>query len=118
MVLSLLYLFFIYPIEIFIETVFSVSIKLFSDPGIAIIFVSLCVQFLVLPLYKRADAIYTSPSGLVFYWTLNNLFSLAKKGDIVLTDYPEYDLEAMEKRMYAFHDYVRDPSNWTVLFSE
>ncbi len=54
---SFLYLFFIYPIEIFIETVFSISMKLFVDPGISIIFVSLCVQLLVLPLYKRADAV-------------------------------------------------------------
>ena len=51
------YLFFIYPIEIFIETVFSLSMKLFSNPGISIIFVSLFVQLLVLPLYKRADAL-------------------------------------------------------------
>lgn len=57
MVSSFLYLFFIYPIEIFIETVFSLSMKIFSDPGISIIFVSLCVQLLVLPLYKRADAV-------------------------------------------------------------
>ncbi|HAV01537.1 MAG TPA: hypothetical protein DCW47_10165 [Lachnospiraceae bacterium] len=31
--------------------------KIFSNPGIAIIFVSLLVQTLVLPLYKRADAL-------------------------------------------------------------
>ncbi|MCR5649737.1 MAG: membrane protein insertase YidC [Lachnospiraceae bacterium] len=54
---NFLYLFFIYPIEIFIETVFSLSMKVFSDAGISIIFVSLAVQFLVLPLYKRADAL-------------------------------------------------------------
>jgi len=41
----------------FIETVFSLSMKVFSDPGISIIFVSLAVQLLVLPLYKRADAL-------------------------------------------------------------
>ena len=57
MLSSFLYLFFIYPIEIFIETVFSLSMKIFSNPGIAIIFVSLLVQTLVLPLYKRADAL-------------------------------------------------------------
>ncbi|MBR5377225.1 MAG: membrane protein insertase YidC [Lachnospiraceae bacterium] len=57
MISSFLYLFFIYPIEIFIETVFSLSMKFFSNPGISIIFVSLFVQLLVLPLYKRADAL-------------------------------------------------------------
>ncbi len=57
MISSFLYLFFIYPIEIFIETVFSLSMKLFSNPGISIIFVSVFVQLLVLPLYKRADAL-------------------------------------------------------------
>ena len=51
-----LYLIFIYPIEMFIETVFTVSMKVSSNPGISIIFVSLLVQILVLPLYKRAEA--------------------------------------------------------------
>ncbi len=57
MLSSFLYLFFIYPIEIFIETVFSLAMKVFNNPGISIIFVSLFVQLLVLPLYKRADAL-------------------------------------------------------------
>ncbi|MCR5790908.1 MAG: membrane protein insertase YidC [Lachnospiraceae bacterium] len=57
MISSFLYLFFIYPIETFIEMIFSLSMKLFSNPGVSIIFVSLFVQLLVLPLYKRADAL-------------------------------------------------------------
>ena len=36
--------------------IFAVTNRLVPHPGIAIIFLSLAVNFLVLPLYKRADA--------------------------------------------------------------
>lgn len=39
----------------FIETVFSISMDMIDSAGYAIIFVSLAVQLLVLPMYKRAD---------------------------------------------------------------
>ncbi|MCQ2471777.1 MAG: membrane protein insertase YidC [Clostridia bacterium] len=45
------------PLEYFIETVFTFSNALFKNPGIAIIFVSIAVQILVFPLYKKADDI-------------------------------------------------------------
>ena len=38
------------------EMIFAVTNRLVPHPGIAIIFLSLAVNFLVLPLYKRADA--------------------------------------------------------------
>ena len=52
---SYLYALIIYPIELFIETVFSISMEMVPSAGYAIVFVSLAVQLLVLPLYKRAD---------------------------------------------------------------
>ena len=52
---SYLYALIIYPIEMFIETVFSISMEMIDSAGYAIIFVSLAVQLLVLPMYKRAD---------------------------------------------------------------
>lgn len=45
------------PLELIFGFIYSVSIGLIHNPGIAIIILSLCVNFLVLPLYKRADAI-------------------------------------------------------------
>lgn len=45
----------IYPIEVFIETVFTISEKMIPSVGYAIVFVSLAVQLLALPLYRRAD---------------------------------------------------------------
>ncbi len=45
------------PLEYFIETVFTFSNALFKNPGVAIIFVSIAVQILVFPLYKKADDI-------------------------------------------------------------
>ncbi len=54
---KLLYTVIISPIEYFIETVFTTMNVLFSHPGMAIIFVSVAVQLLCFPLYKRADDI-------------------------------------------------------------
>ena len=41
-----------------------------------------------------------------------------KSGEIEVSDHTEYDLESMQKRIYAFHDDVRDPDNWEIRFSE
>lgn len=54
------YLIIIYSIEIFIESVFSIYMKIFDNLGISIFFVRFLVQALVLPLFKRADAIQES----------------------------------------------------------
>lgn len=52
-----LYNIFIMPIELLLEFVFSLADNVFTNPGVCIIVVSLVVNFLVLPLYNRADAI-------------------------------------------------------------
>lgn len=54
---EILYSIFITPIELFIELVFTVMNLVFKNPGFAIIFVSIAVQLLCFPLYKKADAI-------------------------------------------------------------
>ena len=48
---------FIMPLELLFEIVFSIFYRLFSNPGISILALSLVMNFLVLPLYRRADAI-------------------------------------------------------------
>ncbi len=45
------------PLELFFETIYSVSLSTVQNPGAAIFPLSLCVNFLLLPLYNRADAI-------------------------------------------------------------
>ncbi|MCQ2397677.1 MAG: YidC/Oxa1 family membrane protein insertase [Sphaerochaetaceae bacterium] len=55
--MSLLYALLIGPIEFIIEFVFAIIYRFSENPGISIIGVSLIVQLLVLPLYKRSDAI-------------------------------------------------------------
>ena len=52
---SYLYALIIYPIEMFIESVFTISMNMIPSSGYAIVFVSIAVQLLVLPMYKRAD---------------------------------------------------------------
>ena len=55
-VLSLLYALLIGPLELLFEVIYVVSRRILNDPGVAIIFLSLAMNFLVLPLYRRADA--------------------------------------------------------------
>lgn len=52
---SFLYSLIISPLVLFFEVVFSIANRLIGNAGLAIIFLSLAVNFLVLPLYKRAD---------------------------------------------------------------
>ena len=53
---SMLSAFFIGPLKLVFEVIFQISYTLIHNPGISIIFLSLAMNFLVLPLYKRADA--------------------------------------------------------------
>ena len=53
---SLLGSIFIGPLKLIFEVIFQVSYELIWDPGFCIIVLSLCMNLLVLPLYKRADA--------------------------------------------------------------
>ena len=53
--LSMLYTFIISPLELLFEVIFSVANRIIGNAGLSIIFLSLAVNFLVLPLYKRAD---------------------------------------------------------------
>jgi len=55
--MSFLYALFIYPLELLFEVVFSIANRIVGHPGFAIIILSLAVNFLVLPLYKRADEV-------------------------------------------------------------
>jgi YidC/Oxa1 family membrane protein insertase len=53
---SVLYTILIGPIKLFFEVVYSCVYNITANPGISIIFLSLAINFLVLPLYMRADA--------------------------------------------------------------
>ena len=55
-ILSSIYQVLIGPLELFFEVVYSFAYQLIGDPGFAIVFLSLAMNFLVLPLYRRADA--------------------------------------------------------------
>ena len=53
--LSALYTLIISPLELLFEIIFTIANKIIGNEGLSIIFLSLAVNFLVLPLYKRAD---------------------------------------------------------------
>ncbi len=55
--LSVLYNIVIMPLVLIMELIFSIGYRAFSNPGLAIIGVSLGVNLLSFPLYRRADAI-------------------------------------------------------------
>ena len=54
---EILYSILIQPLQLFFEVVFVLANRQLSHPGFAIIALSLVMNFLVLPLYRRADAI-------------------------------------------------------------
>lgn len=54
--ISILESIFIGPLKILFEMIFQIANSVVGDPGISIIFLSLTMNILVLPLYKRADA--------------------------------------------------------------
>ena len=58
-ILSMLYTLIISPLELLFEVIFMVANKIIGNEGISIIFLSLAVNALVLPLYKRADELQT-----------------------------------------------------------
>ncbi len=45
------------PLELLFEVIFSLAYRVLKSPGFTIVFLSLAVNFLVLPLYRRADAL-------------------------------------------------------------
>ena len=47
---------FIGPLKLVFELIFQLANSFVDHPGISIIFLSLCMNILVLPLYRRADA--------------------------------------------------------------
>ncbi len=53
--LSVLYTLILSPLELLFEVVFTIANRIIGNPGLSIIFLSLAFNFLVLPLYKRAD---------------------------------------------------------------
>ncbi|MBQ7506386.1 MAG: membrane protein insertase YidC [Lachnospiraceae bacterium] len=55
MIGTCLYTIFIYPLQLLFETVFDIFYSIGGNPGVSILCVSLVVNFLALPLYRRAD---------------------------------------------------------------
>ena len=53
--LTVLYTLIISPLELLFEVVFTIANRIIGNPGFSIVFLSLAFNFLVLPLYKRAD---------------------------------------------------------------
>lgn len=54
---SLVWSFLIGPLKLIFEVIFQTANELVNDPGLSIIFLSLAMNLLVLPLYRRSDAI-------------------------------------------------------------
>ena len=54
-ILDALYTIVISPLELLFEVIFMVANKIIGNEGVSIIFLSLAVNILILPLYKRAD---------------------------------------------------------------
>lgn len=55
-ILEILATLFIKPLQLFFEVLFTLANRMIGNPGLSIIVLSLAMNFLVLPLYRRADA--------------------------------------------------------------
>lgn len=55
-ILDILYTVFISPLQLFFEVIYMMANRIIQNPGMSIIVLSLAMNFLVLPLYRRADA--------------------------------------------------------------
>ena len=55
-ILTAIYRLVIGPLQLFFEVLFGLAYKNTYNPGISILFLSLGMNLLVLPLYRRADA--------------------------------------------------------------
>ena len=53
--ISILESFFLGPLKLVFEVIFEIAVNAGAKPGLAIVFLSLAMNFLVLPLYRRAD---------------------------------------------------------------
>lgn len=53
---NILYTILISPLQLFFEMLYMMANKIINDPGMSIIVLSFTMNFLVLPLYRRADA--------------------------------------------------------------
>ena len=54
--LNILYTLLIQPLQLFFELIYMAADWIIGDPGLSIIALSLAMNFLVLPLYRKADA--------------------------------------------------------------
>ena len=54
--IEILYSILISPIELFFEVIYMFAYRHIGNYGLSIIVLSLCINFLILPLYDRADA--------------------------------------------------------------
>ena len=53
---TILHTLLIAPLSLFFEVVYAIAYRVIHNPGLSIVALSLAMNFLVLPLYKRADA--------------------------------------------------------------
>ena len=60
---SYLFTFFIEPLKLLFEVVFFYAYKFTGNVGVSIVIISLVINILVLPLYKRADKLEKEQGG-------------------------------------------------------
>ena len=61
-ILSIIYQILIGPLQLLFEFVFAVSYRMVKDPGVCIIILSIVMNLLALPLYRRADTLQKEAS--------------------------------------------------------
>lgn len=62
--LSMIYTLLIGPLELFFDVIYTLAYRVVGNPGLSIIFLSLAMNFLVLPLYQKADELQSEEREL------------------------------------------------------
>ena len=56
-IVTAVYTMIIGPLELMFEVIFAIANRIINNPGLSIIFLSVTMNLLVLPLYRKADAL-------------------------------------------------------------
>ena len=98
-----LYYLIIFPIELILETVFSLVNRAINNPGISIVAVSLVMNFMIMPMYKKSDELQEKERNIqksMEKWVshINHTFHGDERFMMIQTYYRENNY----KPIYAF----------------
>ena len=88
---DILYRIVIYPLELIIEVIFCVLYRIFNDPGICLIGVSIAVSVLTLPMYNMADRIQSEDNK-----KRESMDDMLKKECLYVVNFSDFQMDSFD----------------------